>query len=522
MHGVQAPEAEQGRSRAPRWAAAASVLLLLLQCAAFHGVRKDDAFITYRYGQNLALGRGLVFNPGEHIMGSTSPGHVLLSAVTYAVVGKAALPAAMACWGCAGWIMQVLAIGLLLQRVASRPVAWLVAAAVALGGAGSAAFVSLETNWVAAMLLWAIEFAIARRWLRCAATLACAVIFRPDMMLAAVLLGALCVWEARATALRAALLFCALVAPWYAFALTYFGRVTPQSASAKYQRTSWLEYAVFEFKHPAATASPLDGDIVGVLSVWMLVAFGALTLVRRDRRYAVLPVYLALHMAAYSYLRPYMHAWHLYPATLLVVVLALFGLSAIGGHMRSRLPARVALAAIGLLGLCYAERSVRFAFGQSNDPRFGARDRAYQDIASYLRAHARPSDVVASVEVGTIAYYTDLTMYDWGALVTPHPVLRPDTPRLSWTVVDDSFQDRFASAMTPVRRFQVGEFGANVYSFDLMQAAVGSLLAQPRSAANPAGLQRADVDRRLSELSGALDHSGQRIDVFLDRLSGKP
>lgn len=33
----------------------------------------EDALITYRYSENLALGRGFVFNAGERILGTTTP-----------------------------------------------------------------------------------------------------------------------------------------------------------------------------------------------------------------------------------------------------------------------------------------------------------------------------------------------------------------------------------------------------------------------------------------------------------------
>lgn len=500
----------------PRWALGAALGVFALQCAAFHGVRKDDAFITYRYAQNLVLGRGLVFNPGEHIMGSTSPGHVLLSALTYAIVGKSWLPSAMACWGCAGWTTQALAAGVLLQRVLSRPMAWLVALAVALGGACSAEFVSLETNWVAALLLWSFEFAIAQRWSRCAATLAAAVIFRPDMYLAVLLLGGVCLWQARAQVPRALLLFAALTAPWYVFAWSYFGRVIPQSASAKYQRTAWLEYAVFEFKHPAGAASPFGQGFAIVLTIWLLAAFGGVVLARRDRRFLLLPIYVVLHLTAYFYLRPFKHAWHLYPVALLVVMLASAGVCAICERPRVQALRSLRFVPIALLALAYLVRTTGFARGHADNYWFGARDRAYREIAAYLHAHARPNDVVASVEVGTIAYYSDLTMYDWGALITPHPVLRPTTPRLSWTVVDKLFQDHFAVDMTPVRQFDVGDFNANVYSFDLIGAAVASLVAQRHGdLTETARLPRASVDHELADLAQALDQSGQRIDVFL-------
>ena len=33
----------------------------------------EDAYITYRYAQNLAAGNGFVFNPGERVLGTSTP-----------------------------------------------------------------------------------------------------------------------------------------------------------------------------------------------------------------------------------------------------------------------------------------------------------------------------------------------------------------------------------------------------------------------------------------------------------------
>ncbi|MEO8276842.1 MAG: hypothetical protein ABI639_11535 [Thermoanaerobaculia bacterium] len=40
----------------------------------------DDGYITYRYAQNLAAGRGLVLNPGETVLGTSAPGYALVLA----------------------------------------------------------------------------------------------------------------------------------------------------------------------------------------------------------------------------------------------------------------------------------------------------------------------------------------------------------------------------------------------------------------------------------------------------------
>jgi hypothetical protein len=54
---------------------------------AWHAWGADDAYITYRYAQNLAEGHGLVFNPGERVEGYTSLLHVLLLTPVYALAG---------------------------------------------------------------------------------------------------------------------------------------------------------------------------------------------------------------------------------------------------------------------------------------------------------------------------------------------------------------------------------------------------------------------------------------------------
>lgn len=45
----------------------------------------DDAYITFRYGRNLAAGHGAVMNPGEWVEGSSSPLWVLVSALVHRV-----------------------------------------------------------------------------------------------------------------------------------------------------------------------------------------------------------------------------------------------------------------------------------------------------------------------------------------------------------------------------------------------------------------------------------------------------
>lgn len=55
----------------------------LIALALFHTF--DDAFITYRYGCNLANGNGFIYNIGEQVLGTTAPLHGLINAALCAL-----------------------------------------------------------------------------------------------------------------------------------------------------------------------------------------------------------------------------------------------------------------------------------------------------------------------------------------------------------------------------------------------------------------------------------------------------
>ncbi|MCK5054210.1 MAG: hypothetical protein KAR65_08025, partial [Anaerolineales bacterium] len=52
----------------------------------------DDAFITFRYAQNLIAGNGLVYNPGEWVLGTTTPLYAVLIAAIGFVTGGIQAP----------------------------------------------------------------------------------------------------------------------------------------------------------------------------------------------------------------------------------------------------------------------------------------------------------------------------------------------------------------------------------------------------------------------------------------------
>ncbi len=177
------------------WAGLAAVAV-----AGLAGRSLDDFFITYRYADNLAAGRGFAFNPGERVFGLTAPGHGLLLAAAGRLSGIAVDRLGTASTGAA--------------LVALAAVLW--AAAVRRGRGPEAALGG--TLLVLSTAIWSVHGAegpvalallagtalAAGRWPVATGTVAgFAVWVRPESALAAGLLAALLAgeqWRSRRTA----------------------------------------------------------------------------------------------------------------------------------------------------------------------------------------------------------------------------------------------------------------------------------------------------------------------------------
>jgi hypothetical protein len=440
----------------------AALVLFVIQIAAFSGVRADDAYITYRYGQNWANGLGPVFNPGQRVQGFTSPGHMALAALAYVLFGMYGTPTAMAALGCVGWSLQALAVYRLLADVLGSLGAGLIALGVALGAAGAAHFVALETDLVAALVLVSFVLGKEARWAPAAVSCGLAVLMRPDAALAAGLLASACLYELRARAVWPAVLFFALVLPWLIFATVFYGSPVPQTAVTKFQATGVLPYLLHELRHPAAQLMPPMPVLLQIGSSFALSAVGAVRLLRRSKRLWPLIAFGVLHALAYLVLRPFtMHTWHLYPWVLVLWICSLAALvpTAAGRgawHWASSV-------GCGVLLLMAAYRFVNDCRGFDAGYWTGQRDAAYRRVAGYLGEHAQPADWFAAIEVGTVAYYTNLSAYDLGGLVT-----RADDPAaahpLRWLVLDKLYVQR-SPPSPPVLIAREGDFEAYLFEF---------------------------------------------------------
>ena len=115
----------------------------------------DDAYISYRYAENLAAGRGLVYNAGERVFGSSTPLYVLwLTALRLLLPGDLAAAAVRA--NAIGFVAAALLAGWLVRRLTDRP---LVGAATALALLVNPMLLTLSTGGMESY--WFLSLALA-------------------------------------------------------------------------------------------------------------------------------------------------------------------------------------------------------------------------------------------------------------------------------------------------------------------------------------------------------------------------
>ena len=208
----------------------------------------DDGFISFRYAQNLAEGRGLVYNAGEYVEGYTNLLWTLLLAAFMRIGAEPEIMSHVLGIGC--WLAQVAVLAWWSwRRAAIEGTRFLPLAAAltlmledqqrwATGGLETSMF-GLFSSW--GLLLLAVETPNRRRQLLAALLLGLATLTRPDGVLFCALGVAYAFCAAPRASLRQRLVDSATVAVplaligagLVAFKLSYYGDIFPTAFYAK-------------------------------------------------------------------------------------------------------------------------------------------------------------------------------------------------------------------------------------------------------------------------------------------------
>lgn len=402
----------QSLHRALDWGAALVAALLVAVLAGRQDrLLADDAYITFRYAQNLAAGHGLVYNAGETVLGTSTPLFALLLALS-ARLGLD-LPAPAVWIGALSWLGVVL---FLAWSGRDRPA---LTAAPLLVLAASVTFfenLGMESGLYALLCLAALRLAGSGRGPAAAVLAGLASVTRLDGGLVAAVILLWLAFRTRRLPGRETGLVLLFVLPWYAYAWWTYGSPLPQSLQAKAGLAHSIGFGGGDF---------LQGglDLLRArLSTWpLLMAYlGATSLgalwVRTASAWIPYLAWGALYVAAYWATGMPQFGWYYVPLLPWVAVLAQAGLTHLWSTTR-----RSRMAIAGILSAAMLIAAAQMAIHSfSTAGASPARAAAYREAGEWLAANSRPDDSVALLEIGVVGYYSGSRVVDTMGLVSPY------------------------------------------------------------------------------------------------------
>ncbi|BAJ63183.1 hypothetical membrane protein [Anaerolinea thermophila UNI-1] len=407
----------------------------------------DDSYITYRYARNLLSGWGFVYNPGERVMGTTTPLYTLLMAGLGALSGgpEADFPVI-------SWLLNAVADALtcvllfLIGRQVNFEKAGLAAALAWAIAPYSVTFSigGLETS-LYVFLLTLMGWAYLRNNLSLTALAgALALLTRVDAALMIGLMGL--DWLARflhekprSIPWRALFVFLLPVIGWYGFAWAYFGSPFPHSVTAKLLAYRLEPHAALIrlLQHYATPFFEYHwiGNIaigVGLLVYPFLALTGVLSAFRTAPRLGAWLVYPWVYFLAFALPNPLIFRWYLtppLPAYFLAILIG--GQSLLRGLMKHKQVPRWGFSLLTVVLVLFpAVVSFReWRFVPDHGPRRPAPDMAYiqlellyKEAADFIRAQNQPQAVLAAGDVGVLGYETNLRILDTVGLNSPQSI----------------------------------------------------------------------------------------------------
>ncbi|KAA3637672.1 MAG: hypothetical protein DWP97_00450, partial [Calditrichaeota bacterium] len=391
----------------------ATVLVRIL-FDAFTGFRFDDAFITFRYAENLVLGKGFVYNEGERVLGTTTPLFTLvlsfLRLFGIAVV-NAAMMLSLLCSGLTAVVLYHFARSLRFTHFAIVPVVlYVLFPRVVLTDISG-----METAFFSLFIISGLYYQHKSKAYYALGLATLASVTRPEGLLLLVLLFIWAVYKEPREFGKLLSIPMMIILPWVLFATYYFGSPIPNSMSAKLALYS--QFGATTFWDNLSLVMSFDNYYgYGML---LLAIIGGYWLYKKQN-FGFIPILWMLGMIVPLAMgKTLIFLWYIspiYPVYFLFIG-ASFPFLAEWFCIESRKMVScrniAVCVVIVLLLVMLIPKAQFFAYNQK------VNENVHKQVGLYLYTHASEDDVIAAEDIGYMGYFSKRYILDRDGLVSP-------------------------------------------------------------------------------------------------------
>ncbi len=412
--------------RFPLWF---NILLAVVPAVSFLGLAVyygplliDDAYITFRYAENIAAGRGMVYNPGVPVLGTTTVLFTVLLAV-FKLVGLS-VPLVARWLG----ILSAIAAIAVTQRLSYKSLGPVGAAALGICLAfhpdmAFAANSGMETCLSMVAVYGTLLLVLRSRYYAAGVSGGAAFLLRPDGALVLGLAAGYAFLRDRKMAARLILVGAVVVLPWLVYAAIIYGSPIPHSIKAK------------QLINPAPAPFVLLGNLriltgglpMKVACIFAVLGMGVALLRRSELLLSAF--WMLCYLAGLSASRIFnaSYSWYIAPLIPGVLLFAGYGINESGkilaGRLREGSTVRPWLkrgAATIFLVIMAALFINRFSCRHDYRMKEHWRVNIYLVVGDWLRERCAKGDTVLVGEVGTVGYVLpDQVIIDGSGINSP-------------------------------------------------------------------------------------------------------
>lgn len=381
------------------------------------GHTADDAFITFRFAENIATGNGFVYNIGERVLGTTTPLFTLIMAF-FSLLRIPPIYAALIInsisSGITVFLIYRLAVKLEFGRLAYLPAVMLLCFPRLLvtdtGGMETAFFTMLVTA--------ALYYNAHGQLPPMLAFASLAALTRPEGFILLFIVCMYRVFTKTILLLKLSFIPIAIIGPWVLFSWRYFGSPIPHSIPAKLALYSHFgTMSVFDNINFVLNLNHPLGSLLTVLCfIGIIYLFAA-------NRYGICEmVWIVALIDFLAISKTHLFLWYvspLYPYYFLFVTGGLIYLMKTTSYFKNRIPATAPYIIITVtIALLYSSATMHEHYSAQQE----TLDRIHKSIGLYLAEHVGDDEIVAAEDIGYMGYYSGKKILDRDGLVSPEAV----------------------------------------------------------------------------------------------------